>query len=173
MSAEQHQSVVAVLERKLSELMAVHAHQSATFVAEKLVTLTNSSPKAIFALAQAHLSGAQYARVVALLSAPRCAALLQTYLYARYLLAQAHFARRRFELCARVLSADDTTNANQCKYKKKKSIFLIFFFFFFSKLIPLMLPLLCLCRRLLRLWWLLCARCVAEPVWRWSNVLVL
>jgi hypothetical protein len=32
-------AVVALLENKLAELMAVHAHQSASFVAEKIVTL--------------------------------------------------------------------------------------------------------------------------------------
>jgi hypothetical protein len=84
-------------------------------------------------LAQAHLSGGQYARVVALLSAPRCASLLQTFLYARYLLAQAHFARRRFELCARVLNADDTSNANQCKKRNSKKFNSNFMFFFFFK----------------------------------------
>jgi anaphase-promoting complex subunit 6 len=60
----------------------------------------------VFALALAQLQSAQPARVVALLTSSRFAHLQLEHLYARYLLAQAHFARRRWEQSARVLGAE-------------------------------------------------------------------
>lgn len=99
-------ATIAALEAKHRELSAVCAFQSAAFIAEKLLTLAPNEAKYALQLAQAQLHAGQPARVVALLNSSRCSHLLQTHLFARYLLAQAHFARRRFELAARTLHAD-------------------------------------------------------------------
>jgi hypothetical protein len=39
MNFSNQNNILSSLENKLNELMAVHAYQSATFIAEKLVTL--------------------------------------------------------------------------------------------------------------------------------------